>query len=39
MGNLLIIMLYSSDVLEYTPRTVPFPPLKTEKHFHNQKVR
>jgi vancomycin resistance protein YoaR len=27
MGNLLIILLYSSDVLEFTPRTVPFPPL------------
>jgi vancomycin resistance protein YoaR len=27
MGNLLIILLFSSDVIEYTPRTVPFPPL------------
>jgi vancomycin resistance protein YoaR len=27
MGNLLIILLFSSDVIEYTPRAVPFPPL------------
>ncbi|WP_342431839.1 VanW family protein [Neobacillus sp. FSL H8-0543] len=27
LGNLLIIMLYSSDVIDYSPRKVPFPPL------------
>ncbi len=27
MGNLLVIKLYSSDVIEYQPKVVPFPPL------------
>ena len=27
LGNLLIITLYSSDVIEYNPRAVPFPPI------------
>ncbi|MEH7009397.1 VanW family protein [Neobacillus niacini] len=27
MGNLLVIKLYSSDVIEYKPKKVPFPPL------------
>ncbi|WHX98800.1 VanW family protein [Neobacillus sp. DY30] len=27
MGHLLVIKLYSSEVIEYTPKKVPFPPL------------
>jgi vancomycin resistance protein YoaR len=27
IGNMLVIKLYSSDVIEYNPRIVPFPPL------------
>jgi len=27
IGNLLIIKLYSSDIIEYNPKKVPFPPL------------
>lgn len=27
IGNLLVIKLYSSDVIEYKPKVVPFPPL------------
>jgi vancomycin resistance protein YoaR len=27
IGNLLVIKLYSSDIIEYNPKNVPFPPL------------
>lgn len=27
IGNLLVIYLYSSDIIEYTPRKIPFPPI------------
>lgn len=27
IGNLLVILVYSSEIMEYTPRKIPFPPL------------